>query len=196
MEISINFRRCALLGAAFFSSLLVGCGDITGGDDRPERQILILTVSDKPELCPLQPSDRSTICSPSAYEKDSGQNRVYSNSISGFTHEFGVAYELRVRRDPYEDDIADGPDADYTLLETLNTTQVAQSGDIYEYDIPLDGSMFSVEDGNYFFGRYQFNCGEGVDCQQLVDMDGSRGLVTIEFTYVGGEVPITLTYWN
>lgn len=186
------FRRSALLGVALFSSLLVGCG----GSDGPESEILIVTVGEEPEICGVILSDIALFCSPSAYDKNSGARIITSNYIQGFTHEFGVSYELRVQRDPHEDVIADGPDADYTLLETLSSTQMAQPGDIYAYDIPLDGSMFRVEENNYFLGLYQFNCGEGIDCQQLVDMDGSRGLVTIEFTYVGGEVPITLTYWN
>lgn len=192
MEISTNFRRSALLGVAFFASLLVGCG----GSDGPKSEILILTVGETPEVCAGVQLNLHFFCRPSALHANTGTAEIDSRYIDGFTHEFGVSYELRVQKDPFEHRVSDPPFADYTLLETLTRVQVAQLGDIYTYDIPLDGYMFTVEDSNYFLGDYQFNCGEGIDCQQLVDMDGSGSLVTIEFTYVGGEVPITLTYWN
>lgn len=198
MEISTNFRRCVLLGTAFLSSLLVACGG--SDDDTIESELIILTVGEKPEVCPGRQIPLDFICLPPANLASSGEFEVDPRYIDGFTPEFGVSYELRVRKTPHETLTADPPYADYTLLKTLKETQVAQVGDIYAYDIPLDGYMFSVEDSDYFFGEqqfnYQFNCGDGIDCQQLVDMDGSEGLVTIEFTYVGGEVPITLSYWN
>ncbi|MEX1222774.1 MAG: DUF4377 domain-containing protein [Idiomarina sp.] len=196
MDITPIFRRSTLLSLAFISTLLVGCG----GSDGPKSEILILSVGEKPEVCAGRQINLNFICLPAAYLSSTDEFEVDSRYIQGFTPEFGVSYELRVQKDPFEYQISDPPYADYTLLETLTEVQVAQVGDTYAYDIPLDGYMFNVEDGNYFLGEqhfnYQFNCGEGVDCQQLVDMDGSGSLVTIELTYVGGEVPITLTYWN
>lgn len=94
--------------------------------------------------------------------------------------------------------LQDASSVSYKLLSIISSTQVAQPGDIYTFEIPLNGDMFRMIDGNTFIGPYQFTCGEGVDCQQLIDMDvyGSNGLVTIEFTYTGAEAPIELTFWN
>ncbi|RUO66019.1 protein of unknown function [Pseudidiomarina planktonica] len=193
MDIASIFRRSTLLSMAFITTLLVGCG----GDGSGNR-IIIVNVSDSPEVCDhgLDIPDIAFFCEPPLYNIETGNLEGYAAMVEGFSHEFGVASVLRVQAYPIEDQAADGPIYDFRLIETIRTTQVAQVGDIYTFDIPLNGYMFQFRDGQYAIQGYEFNCAEGVDCQQLLEIDGSEGLATIEFTYVGGEVPITLTSWN
>lgn len=191
MDIVSIFRRSTLLSMAFITTLLVGCGG-DGSDSR----IVTVSVSDEPGICAYGVMAPPMFCSPVAINVETGDVAAISGEIEGFTHEFGVAYVLRIQIDKIEEPMADGPWYDYKLLDTLSSEQIAQPGDIYTFEVPLTGLNFSVEDGNNFIGPYQFTCADGLNCQQLIDMDGSDGLVTIEFTYTGAEAPIELTFWN
>lgn len=189
MDTSNKLHRCALLGL-IITGILTGCGSDDGDTD-----VFVLSISDRPEVCDAGVEDAVYFCPPPAYNVKTGAKDDYP-LIEGFTHEFGVAYELRVQTIPEDEYLADGDNYDYRLLDTISSTQVAEVGDIYTFDIPLNGYMFQLKDGEYFLQYYQFNCGEGVDCEELREIDGSGGIASIEFTYVGGDIPITLTSWN
>ncbi|WP_126798697.1 hypothetical protein [Aliidiomarina soli] len=120
---------------------------------------------------------------------------VRAGAITGFNHRFGSSYRLEIRRYPS----TSSNEADYVheLVQVLEENE-DPAGTVYEYPqvTLVDEPVYVNSQGSYMMGPYPFLCGEGVDCDTLVEMNQSGGVVRIELTLTGGDIPVTLTDWD
>ena len=175
------------LAALLMTLLMVGCNS---SDDTIE---YVLTVDAQPQY-----NGVTGFVNPltvNAYKAD-GQ-WVSAGMVEGFAPAFGTAYEIRVVESEVSDPPADGSSIRIELIEIISSEADAV-GTLYSYsDVELIGNPFYLSNsGAYMFYQYAFECAETVDCDALVDMGDSGGLVDVEFEYTGGETPITLVGWN
>lgn len=177
-----------VLSLTLVTTLLFGCGS---SSDTTEYTV---TVAPKPVYYGL-----GLEFTPELVALATRQNgdTMFVTDILGFEHEFGTSYELRVLERKVDTNYADDSPVSRTLIEVINA-QTDPIGTSYIYnDVELSGPAFSSKnDGVYEFYPYEFLCAEGVDCDGLVAIADSGGLVEIEFEYTGGDVPITLVRWD
>ncbi|RTE85932.1 MULTISPECIES: DUF4377 domain-containing protein [Gammaproteobacteria] len=175
--------------AVTFLLLMVGC-DLSSNDNEQ----ITVTISSTPQLC-HHSWEYATLCSP-AVTDSSGASRAFSPIID-FEYEFGTEYELLLEvieiKNPPEDSSA----YEYKILRTIRQEQ-DPIGTTYVYqDVSLTNDAFvSVGNGIYSLPPYEFQCAENVDCDTLVGMANSGGVVSIELTMIGGEIPVAVTVWN
>ncbi|RUO19262.1 hypothetical protein CWE08_09730 [Aliidiomarina iranensis] len=169
---------------------LVGCNSSDNDNER-----ITVTIGSKPPLCPPTNEFR-TLCTPALFD-ESGSNQGSIALLVDFQYEFGTEYELLVEIVELADPPADGFSAEYRILEVLQEEQDA-IGTVYTYEsvtLIHDAFVF-VDEGIYALPPHNFLCADDVDCDTLVDMANSGGVVSIELTMTGGEIPVTVTNWN
>jgi len=179
----------SVLFAVLTTTLLASCG---GSDEPSDPNAYRANVSSTPQYYGID----STIHIDAFAEVQNGVDTVASD-IFNFEYEFGTSYELRVGQFPAAAS-GDGSTVILTsLIEVVSATPDA-IGTSYKYDnVELSGNPFTEESaGVYGFYQYEFLCADNVDCDGLVAIADSGGLVNIEFEYTGGDVPITLVWWN
>ncbi|EGN74341.1 hypothetical protein A28LD_2127 [Idiomarina sp. A28L] len=180
-----RYLLCLLLILA-----LVGCNSSDNDNER-----LTVTIGSNPPLCPPTNEFR-TICSPYLINESGGIQGTIALLVD-FEYEFGTEYELLVEIVELADPPADGFSAEYRILEVLREEQDA-IGTIYNYEsvtLIHDAFVF-IEEGVYSLPPHNFLCADDVDCDTLADMANSGGVVSIELTMTGGEIPVTVTNWN
>ncbi|WP_417659467.1 hypothetical protein [Pseudidiomarina sp.] len=173
----------------FATIFLASCG---GSDEESDPNTYRANVSSTPQYYGVD----STIHIDAFAEVQNGVDTVASD-IFNFEYEFGTSYELRVGQFPAAPS-GDGATIILTsLIEVVSATPDA-IGTSYRYDnVELRGNPFTEETtGIYGFYQYDFLCADNVDCDALVAIADSGGLVSVEFEYTGGDVPITLVWWN
>lgn len=169
---------------------LAGCGS----DDTNE--IITATIDTIPSVCSERDNRYRTLCPPK-FSEDSGNGYGIIGAITNFEYEFGTQYELLLEVIHLENPPADGYGIEFRILEVLREEQ-DPIGTVYLYEaVPLvDDAFVAIGEGVYALPPYEFLCAENVDCDTLADMASSGGLVSIELTMTGGDIPVTVTNWN
>ncbi|MEX1221540.1 MAG: DUF4377 domain-containing protein [Idiomarina sp.] len=186
MELKTLARSLSL---ALITTYLLGCGS---SDDSTEYTV---TVAPQPVYYGLGLQFTPPIVGLGTTQE--GQT-IFAERIIGFDHEFGTSYELRVlEKEVDTEGYADASSVSIELIEIISS-QADPVGTNYVYsEVELSGSPFyNKTEGVYGFYQYEFLCADNVDCDGLVDISDSGGLVEIEFEYTGGDVPVTLVRWN
>lgn len=122
-----------------------------------------------------------------------GQSLFY-NQIEGFSYSWGHQYDLKVRISVNSNVMADGSSHKYELVQVLSDTEDTV-GTKYKYDlVEFMDNTFVKRDGDYYFLEQPFACAAAVNCDALVDLNNSGGLVNLEFEYIG-QGKISLKSW-
>jgi hypothetical protein len=186
MKFKIPVNLFSIVVTAMF---LASCGS----DDSLEPNTYIASVASMPTYYGVE----SKIVIDAVADVEDGDDTVASDIFS-FNYEFGTSYRLLVDQFPAAASGDDGSTIILTgLIEVISATP-DPIGTSYKYDnVELSGNPFTDESaGVYGFYQYEFLCADNVDCDGLVAIADSGGLVNIEFEYTGGDVPITLVWWN
>ncbi|WP_164876811.1 DUF4377 domain-containing protein [Pseudidiomarina gelatinasegens] len=191
MKLKISTNLLSVVVATVF---LVSCGGSSDSDEGTEFNV---SVESTPAYYGLGIQFTPPLAATAT--SDSGRE-MFTDSIIGFEHEFGTSYELRVvEKDVDTNNVADGSATSIELVEVISS-QPDAIGTSYVYnEVTLEGNPFTANEqtaGVYAFYQYEFLCAENVDCDGLVAIADSGGLVSVEFEYTGGDVPITLVWWN
>ncbi|OZB03965.1 MAG: hypothetical protein B7X54_08870 [Idiomarina sp. 34-48-12] len=184
-------KSANILSIIIAATFLVSCGSSDNSTEVDGLPTYIVNIESTPHYFGVD----SDINIDAVAQVQNGVNTVASD-IYGFEYEFGTSYELRVWQ---LEVAASGSSSGISteLVEVLSATPDAL-GTSYKYDnVELSGNPFTEESaGVYGFYQYEFLCADNVDCDALVAIADSGGLVNIEFEYTGGDVPITLVWWN
>lgn len=159
-----------------------------------ENEKITVTVDSTPQLCPPT-LDYATLCNPSMVDSFGEYHAI--NAIIDFEYSFGTEYELLLEVIEIDNPPADTYGAEYRVLRTIREEQ-DPVGTTYLYEqVSLTNNAFVfVREGVYALPPYEVLCAEDVDCDTLVDMANSGGVISVELTMTGGETPITVTNWN
>ncbi|WP_218310715.1 DUF4377 domain-containing protein [Alteromonas antoniana] len=130
----------------------------------------------------------------------SGQNDLtaffpFYEDIRDFQFQWGHQYSLTVEVSRVENPPADGSDREYTLL-SVDSESVDTAGTLYFYsDVELLQNTFTKDGTDYTFLGQPFSCLQAVECDSLVSMSGSGGILDeLVFRYLG-EGKIQLERW-
>jgi hypothetical protein len=124
-----------------------------------------------------------------------GNIELFYGAIEGFEFVWGHSYQLNVLEIKIANPPADGANIKYRL-ENVISSQEDEVGTRYEYVlVELLENTFTQEAGNYYFLNQPFECHVAVDCDSLVNINNSGGLVNIYFGYLGGG-KISLLHWD
>jgi hypothetical protein len=119
----------------------------------------------------------------------------FYDSIEGFNFVWGHSYNLSVIVTEIDSPPADAPSIKYELKEVTSVVE-DDIGTTYEYRlVELLDKTFTKESNAYFFLGKPFDCSPDVECDTLIGLNNSGGLVNIDFEYIGNGV-IMLTQWN
>lgn len=168
---------------AIVSILLVSCGS---SDDSSTEELSLLSYK--------QPcfTVGQGLCN---IEKSADGQSLFYNQIDGFSYIWGHRYDLKVRISVNSNLVADGSSHRYELIQVLSDTEDAV-GTEYKYNlVELMDNTFVKRDGEYYFLEQPFACAAAVNCDALVDLNNSGGLVNLEFEYIG-QGKISLKSWN
>ncbi|CAM3718637.1 hypothetical protein [Rheinheimera salexigens] len=171
---------------------LTGCDSSSDSDDLDIQYYQVL-VEAKPEY--FNPEIMHTLPL-NALATGQGGPDTRANLITGFSHSFGTKYNLDIRRYPTTEGGQSG--YIYELVKIISSNQ-DEIGTVYQYpQVELSGGPIGKdESGKFYFYPYEFKCAENVDCETLVNIADSGGVVSLELTLTGDEtVPVTLTYWQ
>ncbi|MCG7587370.1 DUF4377 domain-containing protein [Photobacterium sp. OFAV2-7] len=129
--------------------------------------------------------------------KSVGNNEfeLFYGDIEGFTYSWGTLYEVKVKITNIDNPPADASSQKEQLIEILSSTE-DQVGASYEFNgVEMLSSTFTKTDGNYYFLGKSFECASGTDCDALVALNNSGGLVNVTFKYLGNAT-IQLVSWS
>nr|WP_277619583.1 DUF4377 domain-containing protein [Shewanella mangrovi] len=119
----------------------------------------------------------------------------FYDAIAGFEFVWGHSYELTVDVTTIKNPPADGSSMSYELVNVVSDVEDAV-GTAYPYDlVEMMASTITKQGDVYYFLGQPFNCSADADCDGLVAMNNSGGLVNLAFEYAG-DGNITLTGWN
>lgn len=130
------------------------------------------------------------------YDRSNASQSYFYDSIDGFDFVWGHRYQLSVKVTELSNPPTDGSSLKYELQQIVSDIEDA-IGTNYEYELVelLDNTFTKDPDGKYYFLEQPFMCDASVDCDALVNLNDSGGLVNVTFEYSGnGE--ITLIQWN
>lgn len=124
-----------------------------------------------------------------------GDNGFFYDSIEGFDFVWGHTYELSVEVSEVEEVEEDASSLRYELSEVVSDAEDS-IGTTYDYErVSMLESTFTREADVYQFLAQPFTCAVDVDCDGLVNLNNSGGMVNVTFEYIGnGE--ISLVQWN
>lgn len=193
--------------ALFLAVSLAGC-DLDSSSDK-KNEVFIGSTEAVPELCDIIPDPITDLfgayvfCPKPMSSDDPNYDNLYNYSFVNYTKQFGTAYTFKVEVVHLDDPLQDASSVELYVLEVL-AEQQDPLGTVYIYhDIPLYTEVFlagmpeyDAEDV-YRIGFRRFHCAEDVDCDTLVELSESNsgGLVSVEITLTGGEIPGTITAW-
>ncbi|MDX1391545.1 MAG: DUF4377 domain-containing protein [Rheinheimera sp.] len=128
-------------------------------------------------------------------EKTASDIGNFYSEINGFDFLWGHSYKLAVRVTKVGNPAADAPDRVYDLIKVLQHSEDS-IGTRYEYPlVELLFLTFTKETDKYYFLGHPFECAAGVDCDALVSLNNTGGLVNVVFEYIGNG-KIALVYWD
>lgn len=171
--------------------MLISCTFLTSCDDSTESKTEELEV-----LSYRTPCFRmfQTLCFVTK-NSDKGVEESFSNTIEGFNFIWGHTYQLSLKVSDIKNPPADGSSVKYELKAIISDTEDS-IGTNYEYKlVELLDRTFTKESDTYYFLGQSFECQVGVDCDGLVNLNNSGGLVNLVFEYIGNG-KISLVQWN
>lgn len=165
------------------STLLCACNFYVSSGSGPDDGD-VLEVASYQQPCP---NPAEGLC---RLERPAGSTgwTLRNDTIAGFYPEWGKRYRLEV------DDGWNGRE----LVAILDVWE-DPAGTRYNVNnlTLVDGSFSGWSNSNYRFFYQPFVCNEQINCQPLVNMSGSYGLVSLQFRYTGNSfVPLELIWWN
>ncbi|SDK44856.1 protein of unknown function [Ferrimonas sediminum] len=117
------------------------------------------------------------------------------DSIEGFDFVWGHTYQLSLKVTKVIDPPADASSIKYSIENIISDIEDPFNTS-YEYElVELLDWTFTKESGVYYFLGQPFECQTDVDCDGLVNLNNSGGLVNLTFEYIGNG-QITLVQWN
>ncbi|RTE86723.1 MULTISPECIES: DUF4377 domain-containing protein [Gammaproteobacteria] len=123
------------------------------------------------------------------------ESDLFYNNIVGFQYAWGTAYQLSVRVTRISNPPADGSSFRYELIEILNETEATEGSRFGYESVDLLENTITFENDTYLFLGQPFECLAESDCEGLLAMNNSGGVVSITFEYIGnGE--IALVSWS
>ncbi|MCE9680384.1 DUF4377 domain-containing protein [Shewanella sp. AS1] len=163
----------------FGGAILTGCN---GSDDKAET--LSLSVLSNPTVCTAVGNQ---LCLDVSGTGPVTAFMHFYGSIEGFTYQWGHFYSMTVEVSEIANPPADGSSLAYTLI-SIDTEVEDNLGSEYVYsNLELSDAIFTRVDNNYAFYGKEFSCAAGVDCDTLVSLSGSGGLLSeVTFSYLGG----------
>ncbi|WP_394175132.1 DUF4377 domain-containing protein [Thalassotalea litorea] len=179
------FKRNLLL--ILCSLLVISCG---GSEDDNQEEVTVHIKSYR-SVCDFSVQ---SLCIIARFEPQT-EYQDFHLAFENFTPEWGHSYELNVLVTSFSSSDADQLPPTYEVLQLISENEDV-IGTEYQYDnAEIKSATFTFEDGNYLFLGHPYTCLDGVDCDVLVAMTNSGGLVNLTFEYLGnGE--IGLSYWN
>ncbi|MGS0497134.1 DUF4377 domain-containing protein [Pseudoalteromonas mariniglutinosa] len=127
--------------------------------------------------------------------QDDDVGSYFYDSIEGFDFVWGHTYQLSLKITDIINPPADASSLQYSIENVISDIE-DNVGTRYEYSlVELLEWTFTKESGVYYFLGQPFECQTGVDCDGLVNLNNSGGLVNVTFEYIG-DGQITLVQWN
>jgi len=125
----------------------------------------------------------------------SNQNELFYSSIENFHYVWGHSYKLSTVVTEIDNPAADASSRSYKLDEILADDE-DEVGTIYEFKlIELLDFTFTKDSLNYYFLGKKIECASEADCDQLIALNNSGGLINVFFEYLG-QGKIELVSWN
>jgi len=126
---------------------------------------------------------------------NSGDFELFYGYIEGFDYKWGTSYKVRVKITDIDNPPADSSSEKYQLIETSSSLE-DQVGTFYDFNgVEMLDSTFTKVDGDYYFLGKDFKCASGTDCDVLISLNNSGGLVNVMFEYLGNG-KIQLVSWS
>ena len=182
--------------SALFILTLVSCGG--GGENEPDLvTALFADVSTNPETRSIELLSFKAPCFGVIQRLcfQLPENLNFHGPIEGFDFVWGHAYELSLNVSAVENPEADASSTKFELNEIISESEDSV-GSRYEYErVELLDFTFTKESGVYHLLGQPFLCRAGADCDGLISINNSGGLVNVEFEYLG-DGQIALVQWN
>ncbi|TCI04713.1 DUF4377 domain-containing protein [Corallincola luteus] len=180
------FMSIRMLFIVFLSFLVVACGGSGSSLDSTREEI---TIASYQSPCY---GESQRLC---LVRLEFGDEELFYEEIEDFNHVWGHTYELSVLVTKLDEPAEDGSDVSYSLDEVLSRVEDEIATEYAYEEVELLESTFTVDNDIYYFLGQPFECATDVDCDGLVDMNNSGGLVNVTFEYLGaGE--IALIAWD
>jgi hypothetical protein len=129
------------------------------------------------------------------HDSDNDVNSFFYDSIEEFNFVWGHTYQLSVKITEISNPPADGSSLKYELKEIISDIEDnIETSYNYELVELLDFTL-TMESNVYYFLGQPFECKVDVDCDSLVNLNNSGGLINVYFEYIG-EGKIMLVEWN
>ena len=190
--------RTSTLGLLLLPLWLGGCSsDGSGATDNPDK-----TSNDKSEQLEFTVNTSLTPCMGVTQQlcmwvqrgNEGGFGQFY-DEIEGFEFHWGSYVNMTVKQTTLANPPADASSVSYSLV-SIDSQFEDPLGTQYHYgNVELFAHTVSEEDGQYRFLGHPFACGADADCDTLVKMAGSGGLVELNFSYLG-DGKIQLDGWQ
>ncbi len=173
--------RTALL---MLATIPLSACDLYISDNPDPGSSSIIEVASYQQPCP---NPAAGLC---RLERPSGSSgwELRNDPITGFYPEWGKSYRLEVQ---------DGWNSRELLsIQDVWTDPVGTRYNV-NYLTLIDGSFSGWSNSNYRFFDQPFVCNTQINCQPLVNMSGSYGVVSLQFRYTGNSfIPLELIWWN
>lgn len=128
-------------------------------------------------------------------ETATGSRSFFYDNIQGFEFIWGHTYELVVNVSPVENPLADGSSSRYELVNiTSDIEDSMESTYSFERVDMLEATITKQADRYYFLGQ-AFTCAREVNCDDLVLLSTTGGMVDLVFSYTGNG-QIQLDQWQ
>ena len=175
-----------IVGTFILAALTASCGSDSDNDTQVTQQSMMflsqqqVCIGEAQLLCLVQPKAETT--------------ELFYGNIEGFSYQWGHSYEIKVNVSKQQPN-ADDTEFRYTLVSVVSDVEDAL-GTTYDLKLVelLETTITKDASGYYFLGK-PFTCAADTDCDALVAMNNSGGLVNLTFAYTGAG-NIALTDWN
>ena len=138
------------------------------------------------------------------------ETTLFYNSIENFEFSWGHTYQISVLVTEIKNPPADASSVKYQLKQLVSDVE-DDIGQTYKYELVelldqtltqdldnqhLDNQNLNNQDSKIYYFLFQpFECSAEIDCDGLVNMNNTGGLVNVTFEYLG-EGKVILTDWN
>lgn len=173
--------------ALFAVTSLAGCGE---SDESTERKTF--SIQSQKVICE---GVSQQLCLSVSGQNDLTAFFPFYENIDGFTYQWGHSYALTVEVSKIENPPADRSEKRYTLV-SVSSDYTDNSGTQYSYsEVELKQNTFTKNSQGYVFLGQPFTCTQTYECDILVSMSGSGGILDVLiFSYIG-DGKIQLESW-
>lgn len=167
---------------------LAGCG---GSEENTEQKTL--SILSQKVICE---GLSQRLCLSASGQNDLAAFLPFYEDIRGFTYQWGHNYTLKVKVTDIENPPADGSDMQYSLV-SIDSESSDTIGTQYAYsDVELRQHTFTEDEHGYAFLGQPFTCPDTADCDTLVSMSGSGGILDVLIFRYTGDGEIQLARWQ